>query len=86
MKKRALRKRFDLNKTTIANLTDFEKEKILAGEEDTSCGYSVCYASGSAVWKASSVYYISNTTSLLPANPRYWPCYVQPPTDNLDPR
>ncbi len=80
MKKRSLSKRFDLNKTTVANLTDFEKERVLAGG-DEKCEFTYCYASGSAVWKSSSQYYNSHTTSPLPANPRYWPCYMEPPTD-----
>ncbi len=79
MKKRSLNKRFDLNKTTVANLTDFEKERVLAGGDD-KCAYAYCYASGSAVWLGSTQYFGSNTAYPLPANPRFWPCYMEPPT------
>ncbi len=84
MKKRALSKRFDLNKTTVANLTEFEKERVLAGGDDR-CEFTYCYASNSAVWKSSSVYYASHTAYPISPNPRYWPCLMDttiPATDN----
>jgi len=75
MKRRKINKHFSLNKQTVANLTDFEQERVLAGG-DADCILTECVASKSAVLFSSSEY-VNTKTDILPANPMYWPCFAQ---------
>lgn len=83
MKIKALPKKFNLNKRTVVDLTRFEQSRIMAGDGDR-CEQTWCYFSGSAVLKSSSEYFNTNTVN-IGANPRYWPCYYEPPTDTFNP-
>jgi len=76
MKKRKVNKNFDLNKQTIAHLTDFEQERVMAG--DDRCQLTYCIKSGSAVWYSSGVYFDEHTHILPPTGP--WPCFIEPDT------
>jgi len=85
MKIKALPKKFNLNKRTIVDLTRFEQSRVMAGDADTSCWPPECYFSGSAVLRLSTLYYMNSQTQPLPADRRYWPCYMQPPTNTISP-
>jgi len=76
MKRKIARKGFDLNKQTVANLTDFEQQRVVAG--GVACP-TQCVFSNSAVFFISSIF-VNAQTIELPADKRYWPCYMEPPT------
>lgn len=78
MKENKFSKKFSLNKITVANLSDNEQSRVLGG-----CVLTYCKASGSAVYYSSTVYFGNTTAVILPNDPRYWPCYVGPDTDNI---
>jgi len=81
MNKKNSAQKFSLNKRTVADLTRYEQSRVMAGEADTSCGPPVCYFSGSAVLRWTTLYYVNTQTQFLPADRRYWPCYVAPTTE-----
>ena len=81
MKKRKVNKNFDLNKRTVANLTDFEQEQIMAGND--RCELTECVFSNSAVLFSSSEY-VNTQSDILPADRRYWPCLMETTTVTVD--
>jgi len=79
MKKKIVKKGFDLNKQTVANLTVFEQEQVMAGND--RCELTECIFSNSAVWFSSSEFVNTQGQVIeMPADKRYWPCYIAPPT------
>jgi len=74
MKRKKINKHFSLNKQTVANLTDFEQQRVVAGGE--RCEETECVFSNSAVLFSSSEY-VNTHTDIMPADKRLWPCIAQ---------